>query len=441
MKPQFNRQAVDLGSTPPADPLGSSQVDKTVVEHLDSEVEGDGSPRPAREILARLLPIVGAHWRILTLAVVLSLAGALLWLLPPYLISLIIDRAIHDGDRDLLVTLTAAIVAVALVILVVDVAEEYCVSLLSERFTATFRVLLFNSLQQQGHRFFLRTNPGAISSRMFNDIFNLEMLMGWGFANTLGTLIPMVCTLVFMFVWNWRLSVVAISFLPIVFFASLILGKMNREAMRQLSPKYEELDSFVHGRLNINSFMILNGFGYRLSRDSARFAGIVDDLRRVLVRQSLVLQGMRIISTMYPVLAGAALYFYGGLQVIDDDLTLGLLLAFIALSMRLVQPVSGLAHLNVSLVGSLPLLERLFNWIDLEPDIVDSVTARDIRVTNSQLHQHRAPGQCRSVRKRAGESTDSQIGCLRRRAVGRLRLGTAQRGHRRPTRRSGHYAG
>ena len=160
---------------------------------------------------------------------------------------------------------------------------------------------------------------------------------------------------------------------------------MNRETIRQLHTKYEDLGTFVYDRLNINSFMILNGFGYRLSRDSVRFAGIAHDVRRLLVRQGVLMNGMRVISTMFPVLAGAMIYFYGGLRVIDEDLTLGLLLAFIALSMRLVDPVSGLAHLNANLVGSLALLDRLFSWIDLEPEIVDSPSARDIRVTNSRL--------------------------------------------------------
>ena len=178
--------------------------------HLDREIPGDGPPPPAREILARLLPIIGEHWRILTLAVVLSLAAVLLWLVPSILISLIVDRAIQNGDRELLLTLTVATVAVVVVILVVDLGEEYCVTLLSERFIATFRVLLFDSLQRQSHRFFLRTSPGTISSRMFNDISSLEMVVGWGSANALGRLIVMVSTLVFMFAWNWRLATLGI---------------------------------------------------------------------------------------------------------------------------------------------------------------------------------------------------------------------------------------
>ena len=119
---------------------------------------------------------------------------AFLWLIPPVMISLIVDRAILGGDRQLLVTLTAAIAGVALVVVVLDGVQSYLVTLLGERLVRTVRVMLFESLQRQSHRFFIRTSPGAIMSRLFNDVSGIHAAVSFGLLDILGTALLLIST-------------------------------------------------------------------------------------------------------------------------------------------------------------------------------------------------------------------------------------------------------
>ena len=350
-----------------------------------SDPADDRAARPAGEIVRRLIPILGVHWRILALAAALSLVVSLLWLIPPVLISRIIDRAILGGDRQLLATLTAAIVGVALVIVVLDIVQSYFVTLLGERFVRTVKVMLFESLQLQSHRFFIRTSPGAIASRLFNDVSGIQMAVSFGLLDILGAVLFLSCILVFMFVWNWVLALLCVAFLPVVFCVSFVLGRMNRDTLKRLFAKHEEIGSFVFGRLNINGFVLLNGFGYDKTLDSGRFGDGATDVMRLSIRQRTLMNGVSLTFAVLPVLISAAIYFYGGLEVIGGELTLGVLTAFITLSMMLMSPVMSLANTNVNLIGSLALFDRIFEWIDLEPEVVDSPTARDLPVTRGRV--------------------------------------------------------
>ena len=188
-----------------------------------------------------------------------------------------------------------------------------------------------------------------------------------------------------MFAWNWVLALICVVFLPVVFCVSFVLGRLNRDTMKRLFAKHEEMGSFVSGRLNINGFVLINGFGYDKTLDSRRFGDAAADLLRLSVRQSMLMNGVSLMFAVLPVLVSAAIYFYGGLQVIGGDLTLGLLMAFIAFFMRLMSPAVRLAHMNVNLIGSLALFDRIFEWIDLEPEVVDSPSARDLSVARGRL--------------------------------------------------------
>lgn len=335
-------------------------------------------PRPLRETLPRVLRILAPHWLILAFTAFLSLVLSILWLLGPVLTSLIIDRAILDGDTRLLVVLCLSLMGVALGTALLDLLQDYLLLLSSEKVVRSVRISLFEALQHQSYSFFVRTSPGAIVSRLWNDVSGVQMFVQALILAGLGNTFLAAATLACMFVWNWKLALLSVSFLPVAFAIGHLMGRLNRKLTSLMFAKHEELASFTSDRLNINGFILVNGLGYDKKLDSDRFADGTAELASVSVKQNMT---MRVIDTVLgaaPTFVASLVYLYGGMQVIGESASLGTLVAFVALSARLTAPMNGLSNLHVTVLGSLAVFDRIFPWIDAEPEVSDSPNARDL---------------------------------------------------------------
>ena len=349
------------------------------------ENKPETKPRPAREIAPRVLRILVVHWRLILSSSVLTLAVSLLWMIPPVLISRIIDRAIPEADTGLLITMSLGILGVTLLIVGLGILSSYLALLAGEGLVRHVRIALFDSLQNQSYAFFVRSNVGGISSRLWGDASEVQSLMHSLIDETLGSAVLFASALTFMFIWNWELALLSVSFMPLVFLVSFGLGRLNLRLVARMLAKQQELFSFAADRLNISGYMVVNGFGYDKRADGRRFADETAELMNLRVRQQMSLRILWTAFNTFTTFVGGLIYLYGGMQVIGGEFTLGMLVAFASLATMMVQSMYGLAHLNVEATGSLAAFERIFQWIDLEPDVKDSPNARELTETRGRV--------------------------------------------------------
>ena len=341
--------------------------------------------RPARETIPRILRVLSPYWRILALTSILTLCVSVLWLIPPVLLGRIIDDGILAGDIRLLAILSSVTAGVALALLGLGFLSDYLLSLAALRVVRRVHIMLFESLQNQSYGFFVRTDQGTIVSRLWNDAFGTQIFVHSLIRNALGSVVLFTSTLIFMLVWNWQLALLSIPFLPVVFCVSFFVGKLNRKFTERVFAKYAEIMSFATGRLGIDGFIVINGFGYDKTTDLKRFSAETAELISLTVKQDMTLQGVNTVFNIVPVFVTALIYLYGGMQVIGGETSLGTIVAFATLSVMLAERMSGMASLIVTLIGSLALFDRIFQWIDLEPDVKDSPDARDLGDTSGQI--------------------------------------------------------
>ena len=342
-------------------------------------------PRPLRETLPRVLLVLAPHWPILAFTAFLSLVLSILWLLGPVLTSLIIDRAILNADTQLLVVLCLSLMGVALTTAILDLLQGYLLLLSSEKVVRSVRISLFEALQHQSYSFFVRTSPGAIVSRLWNDVVGVHMFVQALILAGLGNTFLAAATLVCMFVWNWKLALLSVSFLPVAFAIGHLMGRLNRKLTSLMFAKHEELASFTSDRLNINGFILVNGLGCDKKIDSDRFADGTAELASVSVKQNMTMRVVDTVLSAAPTFVSSLVYLYGGMQVIGESASLGTLVAFVALSARLTAPMNGLSNLHVTVLGSLAVFDRIFPWIDAEPEVSDSPNARDLEEPQGQV--------------------------------------------------------
>ena len=118
-------------------------------------------------ILSRLLDFLKPHWRLFAIGLILSISLALLWMLPAYITSLLIDKAIPSRDTSLLLRLTFATLGAGFLLIVLEIAETYFLERAGQRVMTDIRTSLFDSVQSQSYRFFVNNDAGAISARMW----------------------------------------------------------------------------------------------------------------------------------------------------------------------------------------------------------------------------------------------------------------------------------
>ena len=344
---------------------------------------GSGDPSTKTDHSGRLHLESSASWlptgSVLAFTAFLGLALSVLWLAGPVLTSLVIDRAILSGDTRLLVVLCLSLIGVALTIAILSLLQDYLLLLSSEKVVRSVRISLFEALQNQSYSFFVRTSPGAIVSRLWNDVGGVQMFVQALILAALGNAFLTAATLVCMFVWNWKLALLSASFLPVAFVIGHFMGRLNRKFTSLMFAKHSELASFTSDRLNINGFILVNGFGYDKRIDSNRFVDETTELASLSVKQNMTMRVVDIVlGGAAPTFVASLVYLYGGMQVVGESASLGTLVAFVTLSARLTAPMNGLANLHVTVLGSLAVFDRIFPWMDAEPEVSDSPNAKDL---------------------------------------------------------------
>ena len=345
----------------------------------------EAGSRPLKELLPRVIRLLAPHWKVLTVASIPALGLSFLWLIPPILTGRIIDDAILEGDRGLLLSLAIAMIVVAATIFVFQLASSYLLLLSGERIVRRMTVMLFDKLRNQSHRFFVQTESGVIAARLWSEIDYVKVLVFEIIKNSLGNTVLFVSILILMIVWNWQLALISVSFLPLVFLASYFMGKLNRKYSTVAMVKGEEMTSFTVERLSIDGFLLLNGLGYDKSIDSMRFSDGMAEASRLALIRNFSYHTTDAISVLLPSLIGASIYLYGGAQVIGLEASLGSLVAFVSLSTMLAYRMTNLGDLYVSLLGSMAVFERFFQWMDLEPEVKDSPYASELHDTTGYI--------------------------------------------------------
>ena len=297
----------------------------------------------------------------------------------------IIDSAIPTGDASLLVQLVLAVVGVVLLILLLDLAESFCLDRAGHGLVQDLRFDLFNSVQSQSYRFFIHNDRGAINARLWNNVGALQWVFRTALVELIGSILLLTVTLGFMFFWHWELTLLLMGIWPVMFAIGFVVSRWRERNGEAIDLWFDDNASFVHDRLNIDGSILLNGVGYDRAADASRFSEASAKLRELFVRESLANSTMASLGAILVTLSAAIVYFYGGFGVMDGDLTLGVLIAFVALSARLAGPVGSLASIQVDLAGSVVHLRRIFEWIDLEPEIRDAPDAIELPTINGHV--------------------------------------------------------
>ena len=301
-------------------------------------------------------------------------AQALVQLVPPLLFRSIIDSAIPqgpgDGDRGLLHLLAGLAVLAALATGALALAERYFSSRVGEGVIYDLRTSLFDHVQRMPIGFFTRTQTGALTSRLNNDVLGAQQALVGTVGSVVSNVITLATTVGAMAFLEWRLTLLALVVLPVFIAPAKRVGRRMQAIRREQMDLTASMSATMTERFNVAGALLVKLFG-RSADESRSFAERADGVRATGVRAALVGRVFFVALSLVAAIGTAAIYWVGGLQVMSGDLSVGTLVALAAYVTRLYSPLMALTNARVDLMSALVSFERVFEVLDAEVPLVD----------------------------------------------------------------------
>ena len=314
-----------------------------------------------------------------TIAVFLAaiLVAALLALVPPLVVRAILDDAIPNGDRGLILWLAGLAVLSALADAGLQILQRWCSASIGEGLIADLRIALYAKVQRLPIAFFTRTPTGAITSRLTNDVVGAQSALTSTLGSVVSNVIVLVTTLVTMLALEWRLTVLSLVVLPLFIVPAKRVGRRLQSISRQQMTHNATMNTQMTERFNVSGALLVKLFGDE-RRELDTFSTQADAVRSAGVRAAMLGRVFFVALGLVAAVGTAAIYGLGALLVVDGDITSGTLVALAALVTRVYQPLTGLTNARVDLMTSMVSFERVFEVLDAPEPIVDRPGAVDL---------------------------------------------------------------
>ncbi len=319
-------------------------------------------------LMRRLLGYLRPYGPLVTLSILLLLFAAMADLAGPYFIKVAIDRYIRIGD----VAGVGRIAAVYLGTLVAGAlfryGQNYVTQIVGQSVMFDLRMELFTHLQRLAVAFFTSNPVGRLMTRITNDVDTLYEMVTDGVVMVFGDVFVLVGIVVAMLFLDWRLALVAFTVIPVLAVLTLLFQAKSRETYRAIRVRIARINAYLNE--NLMGMSIVQLFN-RERRNFDRFDALNADYytwnQKAITYMAMFFPGVGLVGAT----ATALLIWYGGGQVVQQVVTLGVLVAQLQYAERFFRPIQDLAEKYNILQAAMASSERLFRVLD-EP-----VTVRD----------------------------------------------------------------
>lgn len=315
--------------------------------------------------------------------VIALVARALVQLAPPLLFGTIIDHAIPDEDTGLLWTAALLVIAASVASAALDMVERWFSASIGEGLIFDLRTQLFDHIQRMPLAFFTKTQTGALTNRLNNDVIGAQRALTGTLGSVVSNAIILVTTLGAMIVLEWRITLIALALLPLFYFPAKRAGRQMQSITRDGMDLNASMNATMTERFGVSGALLVKLFG-RHDDELDDFAGRAALVRDIGVRNAMVVRTFLVAMALVAALGVAVVYLVGGRMVISGDISTGVLVTMAALVTRIYQPLTALMNTRVDIMSALVSFERVFELLDSPNPLADSDDATEL--TDPQGH-------------------------------------------------------
>jgi ABC-type multidrug transport system fused ATPase/permease subunit len=243
----------------------------------------------------------------------------------------------------------------------ISFCQVYAMEVAGQKMMHDLRMKVFSHLQDLPVSFFDKNPVGRLVTRLTNDIQNVHEMFTSVLINLIKDVLLLIGIIILLLHLNRELALVSFSVIPLIFFTTLFFSHRARDAFREIRLKIAQMNSFFNE--NFSGIKVVQLF--RRERENSR--------RFAKVNEGHYLANMRQISIyaffvpFVEILSSGAiglLLWYGGGKVIQEMITLGVLVAFLSYIRMFFQPIRDLSEKYNILQSAMASLERIFSLFD-----------------------------------------------------------------------------
>jgi ATP-binding cassette subfamily B protein len=313
------------------------------------------------KLMKRLLGYVKPYKKYVIAAIVLNIIVAALGPLRPYLTKIAVDDYIVNSDFDGLFYITLALFGSLVFQSVMQYFLTYYTQYLGQKTIYDLRVKLFSHTQRLAAKFFDKTPIGRIVTRVTNDIESLNELFSSGIVMVFSDVFIILWILGFMFFLDWRLSLVSLSVLPILIYGTFLFRKKVRESYRDVRFHLARLNSYMQE--HVTGISVVQIF-HKQKDEMKNFSSINQDHTTANINSifyyAIFYPAVELISSA----AISLIIWYGGGEIIQQNLSLGVLFAFIQYTEMFFRPIRDLSEKYNIMQTAMASSERIFKLLD-----------------------------------------------------------------------------
>jgi ATP-binding cassette subfamily B protein len=327
-------------------------------------------PKINKSMLIRIMKYFKPFWKQMILAVVAIFISSLLGLVPPVIIKNIVDIALPQKDLHLLITLIVISIGTTILLQLLQVGQSFLNTWIAKHIIFNMKNHMYQYLQHMSLNFFSSTKPGEITTRITSDIDGIQDVFNSTIINVLNSIFVLITTAALLISMSWKLAIVGMAILPVFILPTRKVGSFRWKVAMESQQTISDLNQLIQETLSISGFILMKIF----TREKEEFRKFEDTNKKVIklqIRESLAGRWFFMTMSIFTTIGPMLVYLYGGYLFIRGEVTIGVIIAFIALLQRLYGPVVQLSNIHIDVTRSLALFQRVFEYFDKQQEIVD----------------------------------------------------------------------
>ncbi len=332
-----------------------------------------GEERRTRK-LRHLVTLLGPYRGRVALTLVALLIATATALVPPYLAGRAVD-SITDKDEGLLTLILVVFLGAALLNWGATYVQTYLINWVGQRALQDLRVQLFEHLQRLSIGFYSRNKAGVLISRLTNDVQALDQLVTEGMQTLFSATLTLLGIAVILLFLDPMLALVTFLTFPLLLAGSIAFRLASSGAYRLTRERIAMVTAYLQETLS--GVRIVRAFGQE-RRHKTRFAELNEEHRAANMRtvnlNAAYFPSVELLSAV----ATAGILIYGGNQVLDGDVSIGVLVSFVFYLQLFFDPIQSLSQLYTTYQAGMAALDKIFELLDEEPDIGDRPGALEL---------------------------------------------------------------
>jgi len=335
-----------------------------------------------RELMRRLLQYLKPYKFHIGFSIILLLTVAGLRLIGPYLMKVAIDSYIANSDIEGLHRIGIFYCSALLMIFFCRYGQIYLTNFAGQKVMYDVRIAVYSHLQKLSVSYYDKNPVGRLITRVTNDIEALNEMFSSGVVSIFGDVFTLVGIMIAMLSLDWELALLSFAVLPLLLYAAMIFRLKVRTAFREVRLIIARLNAHLQESITgMAVIQIFNRQAYNFSEFDEINEGHQNAYIKTIKYYAIFFPAVEVISA----LAVGLIIWYGGGQVIQQALTLGVLVAFLQYVQQFFQPISNLSEQYNTMQAAMAASERLFDLMDETPEIENAESPIRIDQFNGKI--------------------------------------------------------